>query len=483
MRSRTMSRGPATGMAAALLLSTLAACSMAPRYQRPDSPVPPPASTASTASPPGRTAAALGWREVFIDARLQGIIALALDRNRDLRVSVANLEMVRGQYQIQRAQRLPMITAGGAVTRQRVPADLSTSGKAVVGDTWSVGLGLASFELDLFGRVKSLSDAALEQFLATEEAQRSLQISLVAEVATADLTVRALDEQATLAKSTLDALLSSRHLVKRATESGRVSDLDLATADAQVEGARATLAQLEQQRDRARNALQVLVGGAIPPEVPPAGPFDGTGIMAAWDADVPSEVLVERPDVQAAEHALKAANANIGAARAAFFPRIALTGSGGTGSAQLDGLFQGGSTIWSFTPSISIPIFSGGANVANLDLAEARKRAEVARYEKAILSAFRDVADALAGRKWVGLQLEAQTARVASEQHRFDLADRRYRAGADSYLTLLTAQRDLYAAQSGLIQARLLGLTSLVDLYRALGGGLSEKTEVAGGAP
>jgi len=474
MPSWTSTHRPALGAAAALILAGLAAgCSMAPRYQRPASPASggfrgrggaAPAAQPGPAAAPATPAAALGWRNVFPDARLQGLIGVALERNRDLRIAAANVDQVRGQYQIQRAQRLPTVTASGAVTRQRIPADLTSSGRAATTDTWQAGLGLASFELDLFGRVKSLSDAALEVYLGTEASQRTLQISLVAEVATADLTARALDEQAALARATLDALTSSRHLVRRATEAGRVSDLDLATADAQVEAARVTVAQLEQQRDRAWSALQVLAGGPIPPEVPTAGPFDGTGVMAAWDADVPSEVLLERPDVLAAEHALKAANASIGAARAAFFPRIALTGSGGTASADLGGLFQGGSQIWTFTPSITVPIFAGGANVANLDVAEARKRVEIARYEKAILNAFRDVADALAARQWVGQQLEAQTARVEAEQRRFDLAERRYRAGADSYLTLLQAQRDLYAAKSGLIQSRLLGLTSLVDL-------------------
>jgi multidrug efflux system outer membrane protein len=467
-------------LAAALALA-VGGCTLAPRYVRPEAPV---ASgfPDGGAAPPGTVPASeLGWRDVFGDPRLQALVALALEQNRDLRVSTLNVELVRAQYRIQRADQVPHLNAQGSILLQRVPADLSPTGKVTRGESWSVGAAVTGFELDLFGRVRSLSDAALEEWLATEEARRSAQLSLVAEVATQYLASRALEAQVSLARSTLETVEDSARLTRRAAEAGRVADLDLRTAESQVETARFNLAVAEQQRALAENALVLLVGGPLPANLPDPLPLDAQPVVADLPAGVPSEVLVRRPDVLAAEHALRSANANIGAARAAFFPRIALTATGGTASNQLWGILGAGSGAWTFVPQITIPIFAGGALRANLDAAEVRKSIEIARYERAIQGAFREVADALVARGWIEEQLRAETARVAAEQERFRLSDRRYRAGLDNYLTVLTAQRDLFAAQQQLIQTRLSRLSNLVGLYKALGGGWRERTEAATG--
>ena len=462
--------------AAAALAVAASACTLAPRYRRPDAPVAPAFPAAPAAQPATVPASELGWRDVFGDPRLQALVALALERNRDLRVASLNVALVRAQYRIERAAELPTLVAQGSATSQRIPADLSSSGKLTHLTSWSVGAAVAGFELDLWGRVRSLSDAALEQYFATDEARRSAQLSLVAEVATQYLANRSLDDQVALARSTLETVEASAQLTRRSTEAGRTADIDLRTAESQVETARFNLAAAEQQRALAQNALVLLIGGPIPADLPEPLPLDSQPIVADLPAGVPSEVLVRRPDVLAAEHALKSANANIGAARAAFLPRISLTGTAGAASSQLWGVLGTGSGAWTFTPQITVPIFEGGALVASLDAAHVRKSIQIAQYERAIQGAFREVADALAARSWIEEQLRAQTARVAAEQERFRLSDRRYRAGIDSYLTVLTAQRDLYAAQQQLIQTRLSHLANLVDLYKALGGGWKERT-------
>jgi multidrug efflux system outer membrane protein len=448
----------------------LGGCSLAPRYQRPALPVadafPGAAAAASPAPQPG-------WRGLFGDPRLRALLDLALERNRDLRIAALNVEQTRAQYRIQRSAFLPGVGAAAAVTRQRVPADLSTTGRAVTADAWSVGLGVTAFELDLFGRVRSLSDAALEQYLATEEAQRAARIALVAGVATQYLSLRALEEQVAVARSTLEAVEASFRLTSRSAEAGRGSELDLRTAETQVEAARFNLAAAEQQRMRAENGLLLLVGGALPADLPGGAPLDAAQVVTDLPVGLPSEVLLRRPDVLAAEHALQSANALVGAARAAFFPSITLVGTGGVASARLEGLFGAGSEAWSFTPRVTVPLFAGGALRASLDVAKLRTSAEVARYERTVQGAFREVADALGSRAWLDEQLRALEARVAAEERRHQLSERRYRAGIDPYLLLLTAERDLYGARQLLIQARLARLANLVDLYRALGGGWS----------
>jgi multidrug efflux system outer membrane protein len=340
---------------------------------------------------------------------------------------------------------------------------------------WTVGLGITGFELDFFGRVRSLSDAALEQYLATEEARRAAHLSLVSEVASQYLAVRALDDQVELARRTLEAVESSSGLARRTFEAGRTSELDVRTAEAQLLTARFNLSSARLQRSRAENALILLVGQPLPADLPPPQPLDAQELLSDLPPGIPSEVLLRRPDILAAEHALQSANATIGAARAAFFPSISLTGFRGSSSDELLGLFGSGSGLWSFAPQIRLPIFAGGALRASLDAATVRKSIQVARYERAIQGAFREVADALLARAALDEQLEAQRARVAAEQRRYDLSELRYAKGVDSYLGVLQAQRDLFAAQQLLIQSRLARLTNLVALYRALGGGWIER--------
>lgn len=464
------------GLAVAVLVA--AGCSLAPRYERPAAPVAPRFSDGQIPDGGGTAAAAdLGWRDVFGDPRLQAVIALTLENNRDLRVAALNVELTRAQYRIQRAARLPAVSATASVASERLPPDLSPTGHTVEGTTYTVGGALATFELDLFGRVRSLSEAALEQWFATEEARRSAQLSLVAAVATEYLSERAFDDQVMLARQTLEIVRASFALTQRTYQAGHISELDLRTAESQVETARFNLSVAEQQRAQAANALVLLVGRPLPLDLPPPTPLEAQILIAELPAGIPSEVLVRRPDILAAEHALQSANASIGAARAAFFPSITLTAFAGTSSAQLSGLFGGNSLFWSFSPSINLPIFAGGALKASLDLAEVRKSVQVAQYERAIQGAFREVSDALVARGALEEQLEAESARVSTEERRYQLSDLRYRKGVDSYLNVLTAQRDLFAAQQLLIQSRLARLVNLVDLYRALGGGWLERTE------
>ena len=463
--------------AAAAILA--AGCTLAPRYQRPAAPVP---AAAGNPAPGATDVSELGWRDVFADERLRALVALALENNRDLRVAALNVEVTRAQYRIQRAQLLPAVAATGNANIQRIPGDLDpvAPGKPVTSRSYQVG-GALAFELDLFGRLRSLSGAALEQYLQTEEARRSAQLSLVAAVATQYLLVRALEDQIALAKGTLETLQASYALTKRTYEAGRTSELDLRTAEAQVETARFNLSAAELQRTQAENALVLLVGAPLPASLPAPQPLEEQRVVAELPSGVSSEVLLRRPDVLAAEHGLLSANAVIGAARAAFFPSITLTAFGGKSSTDLSHLFLPGADTWSFSPRINLPIFAGGALRASLDVAEVRKSIEVAHYERAIQVAFREVSDALAAREALGTQLEAQEARVRAEQRRYELSDLRYRKGVDSYLVVLTAQRDLFAAQQLLIQSRLARLANLVDLYRALGGGWRERTASAAG--
>lgn len=459
-----------------LLASTaVSACTMAPKYERPALPV---AQTWSTpnAEPAGQaTAADLDWRQVLVDPRLQGVVDLALKQNRDLRVAVLNIERARAQYGVQRSALFPSINGVLSETRSRTPASTSQTGAAFDTEAYSATIGFTAYELDLFGRVRSLNANALQSFFAEQENARSVRVSLIAETANAWLTLAADQDRLALAKDTLATREESLALIRRQVDGGVGSLLDLRNAQTLTETARSDVATYTAQVAQDRNALVLLAGGEIPANLLPQGVSGGdlasANILADLPAGVPSDVLVRRPDVLAAEHQLEGANANIGAARAAFFPRIALTGSTGTASGDLDGLFKNGTGAWSFTPSISLPIFAGGANVANLNSAKASRDIAVATYEKTVQTAFREVSDALSVRQTVTDRLSAQERLVAAAADSQRLSGQRREAGLDSALTLLDSQRTLYAAQQGLITARLARATNLVTLYKTLGGG------------
>lgn len=460
-------------LCAAALLS--ASCTLAPAYTRPEAPV---ADAFPTAGPDaqGTTAAAdLGWRDVFRDARLQALVALALDHNRDLEVSRLTTERLRALYRIQLAPLMPGVGVGASATLQKPPAGIPSAPQQ-----FSLTVGVTSWELDFFGRIRSLSDAALERYLGSLEAQRGAQLSLVSQVALADLTARAAAEQLELAKKTLELVDASLAITRRSFDLGLVPELDLRTSESQVEQARFNLALAEQRAAQAQNALTFVVGAPLPADLPPGAPLATTDVLGELPAGLPSDLLQRRPDILAAEHELKAANASIGAARAAFFPSITLTGSTGFGSTELGNLFSGDGFTWLFAPRINIPIFQGGALRANLDAAHLSKSIQVAQYERSIQSAFREVSDALVAQQALSKQLAAQAARVTANERRYALADERYRVGIDSYLSLLTAQRDLFTSQQSLIDARLARLANVATLYRALGGGWQERTADAG---
>ncbi|WP_313738668.1 AdeC/AdeK/OprM family multidrug efflux complex outer membrane factor [Pseudomonas sp.] len=456
----------------------LGGCSLIPDYQRPEAPVPaqfPQGPAYSPAESANVAAAEQGWRQFFTDPALQQLIQTSLENNRDLRVAALNIDAYRAQYRIQRADLLPAVSADGAGTRQRLPDDLSPSGQSTISSQYSATLGVSAYELDLFGRVRSLSEQALETYLSSEEARRSTQIALVASVANAYYAWQADQAQLRLTQDTLKAYEQSLSLTQRASDVGVSSALDLSQARTAVEGARVKLAQYQRLVAQDVNSLAVLIGTGIPNNLPEPLKLDADQLSEV-PAGLPSDLLQRRPDIQEAEHLLKAANANIGAARAAFFPRISLTANAGTLSPDMGGLFSGGSGTWLFQPQISLPIFNGGALRASLDYAKIQKDINVARYEKTIQTAFQEVADGLTARKTYKEQLQAQRDLVAANQDYYRLAERRYRIGIDSNLTFLDAQRSLFSVQQALITDRLSQLTSEVNLYKALGGGWYERT-------
>lgn len=456
-------------------------CTMAPDYERPASPV-------ANAWPTGLEEGVQGgvnpadieWQSFYKDPRLQQLIALALDNNRDLRVALLNVERVRAQYRIQRSALMPTVNGNAGWTRQHTPASLSPTGSGETGNTFNVGVGVVSYEVDLFGRVRSLNDQAFQTYLASEEAGRSARIALIAEVAYQYLNELAMQEQLSLSQETLKVVRDSEELVRNRYELGSATLLDLRIAESQVETARGSVALFEEAHTLSRNALALLVGAELPADLPPALSLEQMQLVEDIQPGLPSDLLIRRPDIMAAEHRLLAANANIGAARAAFFPSIYITASGGTASAKLSDLFSAGSGIWQFAPTISVPIFSGGRNTANLDVAKVSKRIEIAEYEKAIQTAFREVSDALGVRRWIGDRLDAHSKLAAAQQERFDLASERYERGVDSYLEVLTAQQDLFRAQQQLIEVRQQRLDNLVTFYKVLGGGWDAEVVIPG---
>ncbi|WP_278959588.1 AdeC/AdeK/OprM family multidrug efflux complex outer membrane factor [Aquipseudomonas alcaligenes] len=455
----------------------LGGCSLIPDYQRPASPVdslwPSKAGGAQTVT----AAADLDWRAFFKDPALQGLIDTALANNRDLRVAALNVEAYAAQRQIQRSALFPSVTADGGATRQRLPGSLSSSGDPSISSQYSATLG-ASWELDLFGRLRSLDEQALQQYFATEEARRATQIALVASVANAWLTLQADQELLQLTQDTLKTYQQSFALTRRSYDVGVADALALAQARSAVESAQVSLAQYSRQVAQDRNALVVLLGSGKAGGLPAGQPLDDD-LLLEVPAGLPSDLLQRRPDLRQAEHQLQAANANIGAARAAFFPSVSLTANAGSLSPDLAGLFDAGSGSWLFQPSISLPIFNAGKLRASLDYAELQKDIQVASYEKAIQTAFQEVADGLAARATYQQQLDAQRALVKTNEEYYRLAERRYRTGVDSYLTLLDAQRQLFSVRQQLIGDRLAQLTSEVELYKALGGGWSEQSQLA----
>ncbi|MFT4247239.1 MAG: efflux transporter outer membrane subunit, partial [Pseudomonas sp.] len=427
-------------------------------------------------APAGQAAAApvaaLDWRQVFLDPQLQQVIALALDNNRDLRVAMLNIEKARADYRIQRADLLPTVDASASQSAARSSTTSGGVSTSQISRSVSAEVGFSSWELDLFGRIRSLKNEALETWLATAQTQRDTRMSLVAEVAGDWLTVGAYQQRLALAQRTLASQRETLRLTEAKHDQGVVSGVDLAEVQSSVESARADVASYTTSLAQARNALELVVGAPVTDALLPGA--DGQHDMVALaplPAELSSEVLLQRPDVLYAEHTLKAANADIGAARAAFFPTITLTASTGRGSDALSNLFASGTRTWSFVPSISVPIFQAGALKASLDSAKIEKQITVAEYEEAIQTAFSEVADALASRAHIDEQLDAQRALVEVTQRSYTLADARYRNGVDSYLEALDAQRSLYSAQQDLITLQLEEASNRVTLYKVLGGG------------
>ncbi len=457
-------------------LALLAGCSLAPVYERPVQPVAPAWPTGEAykgvpAAADAKPVSQILWRDYFADEKLRKVIELALANNRDLRVSALNIEKAKAQYNIDTAALLPKLSANVNQNASRTPSTMTGTGAAAINRQYNGGLVMASYELDFFGKVRNQSEAGLQSYLGTEEARRTQQITLVSEVANAYLTLIADQQRLKLAQETLKSQQTSYELSQKRFASGVVAGTDMYDAQTTLESARNDAAVYTAQVALDQNALTLLVGSAVPEDLLPTGDLTEVTQLAAIPAGLPSDLLQSRPDVQEAERALRAANANIGVARAAFFPSISLTASGGSASSTLSGLFKAGSSAWSFAPAINLPIFDGGVNRANLDIAKAERDISVAQYEKAVQTAFREVADALATRGTLDERLSSQQALVDAAQKSYTINEARYRKGADSYLNALVSQRALYSAQQGLITTRLAKSSNAVTLYKVLGGG------------
>ncbi len=525
-----MSRRLALSAAVALL----GGCSLIPDYVRPDLPVAPtyptgPAYAATlTQQQAIRSADAIGWREFFPDRRLQALIGIAIVNNRNLRIAALNVASAQAQYRVQRADLFPhislsgigqfgtlpestSITSSGAGGGGGAAASSAASGAAgaasgVVGNAanavastptnafttpanhisyryYNVGLGFAAYELDLFGRLRSLSTQAFEQYLGTEETARSTQISLISEVASAYLATLADAALLKVTRDTVDSFKSTYDLTNAQFKGGATTLLSVRQAETALENANANLSLYTRQAAQDENALVLLLGEPIPTDLPPGRGLDEQDLLSSLNVGLPSELLLRRPDIMAAEHNLLAANASIGAARAAFFPSISLTSSGGIAGSQLSRLFTGGALNWSFSPQINLPIFTAGANQGNLDLAKVQTNIQVAQYEQTIQTAFREVSDALAGRTTYVDQVQSQQRLVDAAADSLRLSLMRFRAGVDSYIPVLQAQQTLYPAQQTLLSLKQAQLTNLINLYKALGGGLRETSAPAAGLP
>lgn len=454
------------------VIASLTGCSLAPKYKRPEAPVPfswPSGPAYKEPMPAISKADELSWEEFFTDRRLREVIRMALENNRDLRVTALNVEISRAYYGIQRAELLPTLDAVARGSKERVPADLSETGERMTRERYSVDLGILSWEIDFFGRIRSLEEKALEEYLATEEARRSAELALLSAVANTYLTLAADREILKLSQSTLETQEAVYRLIKLRYEVGLASELDLRRAQAQVEVVKGDVARYTKQVAQGENALNLLVGFQVPKDLLPLE-LSHVSPPKEVSPGITSDVLLNRPDILAAEHQLKAVNANIGAARAAFFPRISLTTTLGTASSELSGLFKAGSGTWSFVPQIITPIFDARTWLA-LKAVKVQREIAVAQYEKAIQTAFREVADALAQQGTIKDQIIAQESLIQALKETYRLSFLRYTKGIDSYLSVLDAQRSLYAAEQGLIALRLAEITNQVTLYKVLGGG------------
>ncbi|MGE3143462.1 MAG: efflux transporter outer membrane subunit [Hyphomonadaceae bacterium] len=465
-----MTMRPLPVLAAAFALSACAV--MEPHYERPAAPVPGawPEGPAYSKTLPGQPASLPAWRSFFADAKLSALIETALTQNRDLRVAALNIERARAAFHVQRAQSLPAIDAQAAGAVQRAP--VSVGGTGDVTRAYTATIGVTSFEIDLFGRVRGLNRAALQQYLATSEARDSVQISLISQVAIAYLTYAGDLELLQLAQDTLVAQQQSLDLTLRRFEAGASSQLDVDRARTTVETARADAARFTALAAQDENLLALLVGAPIPAQLRPTAIDEVAFGVPELPPGLPSEVLLNRPDIRESEHLLRAANANVGAARAAFFPSVVIAGAAGRADPRFENLFHGAGRTWNFTPHISLPIFDGGARIASLGVANAERRIAVAQYERAIQVAFREVADALAQRGAIEDQVDAQRALAEAAQSTFRISQARYSEGVDNYLSLLDAQRVLYGAQQQFVAARVARAANFVTLYKTLGGGV-----------
>ncbi len=478
MHKHTLPRTrPARALSPLVIAALLAGCSFIPKYERPAAPVPEAFALAGNDVPAtARAAADIDWKEYFTDPRLQRLIGIALGNNRDLRVAMLNVEQARAQFQIQRAGQFPTVNAIASGTRQ--PSLVNGQ----YANQFQAGLGISAWEIDFFGRIGALKEQALAQFLATEEARKSAQISLVAAVASGWLTLMADEELLDISRRTLDTREESVKLTRLRLEHGVSSELDSHQAESLAQATRATYAQQQRQRLLDENALALLLGQPLPDDIRASLPsmrLADAAPMQPLPAGLPSDLLQRRPDIRQAEQLLIGANANIGAARAAFFPRISLTAQFGSVSDELSGLFKSGSWAFSLAPQLALPIFDAGRNQAGLESARAGREIAVAQYEKSIQTAFREVSDALAGQATLQQQIDAQRAQTQADAKRLDLSDLRYRNGVASYLDLLDAQRSLFATEQALVQTRLQQLQNQVTLYKVLGGGWTD----TGGGP
>ncbi|UOO77516.1 efflux transporter outer membrane subunit [Neisseria sp. Dent CA1/247] len=465
---------PALGAAAVVF--ALSACTMIPKYEQPQVSVP---ETFKYDQNPetGIQAASLGWQDYFADPRLHRLIEIALARNTDLRAAALNAEAVRKQYMIARADQLPGINASGTGSRARVAEDLSATGRSMVASSYTVGLGITAYEIDLFGKVRSTAEAAKQGYFNSAAARDSAHLSLIAAVAKAYFNERYAEESMKLAQNVLKTREQTYKLTQLKHKAGVISAVDVRQQEALIAAAQADYEAAVQSREQARNALAVLLNRQLPDDLPEGLPLSKQYKISKLPAGLTADVLLNRPDIRAAEYALKQADANIGAARAAFFPSIRLTGTVGTGSTELSGLFQGGNSTWAFAPSINLPIFNWGSNKANLDAAKIRKQIQVVNYEAAVQNAFRDVSNALVAREQLDKRYAAAAKQGKSYADYLRLVRLRYKHGVSSALDLLDAERSSYGADTALLSIERTRLENLADLYKALGGGLKRYTE------